>query len=222
MGATPRGECDCPKLLKFRGRPAELQPKADFSTFLGSNCPLTVTIGSSIDAAWTCVTSSTSTTRNQRTRARRLPCTWTLGRRWTLSGTYGTACTCRERGPFPASGSGVDDSSLSLVHGGGESVARVDHHRIQKMYGQAVRSTYSFANQRGLLYTYVSSKVSFSSARARYQPRAPRSLGHPVSRAQRTVVLGILLALFVVLTLLRFAPETMKRRCGGGGRKDIC
>ena len=65
-----------------------------------------------------------------------------------------------------------------LLARGGESVARVDHHRIQKMYGQAVE-VYLLTNQRGLLYTHASPKVSFSSARARYQPRAPRSTWSP-------------------------------------------
>ena len=34
------GECDCPKLLKFRGRPRDYSPKARFLNFLGFKLPL--------------------------------------------------------------------------------------------------------------------------------------------------------------------------------------
>ena len=84
------------------------------------------------------------------------------------------------------------------------------------------RSTYSFAKSvAGLLHTRLCPKAPLVSARPGTSLALLVPLGHPVSRAQRAVVLGILLTLFVVLTLLRFAPETMKRRWGSG-RKDIC
>lgn len=34
-----QAECDCPKLLKFRGRPRDYSPKARFLNFLGFKLP---------------------------------------------------------------------------------------------------------------------------------------------------------------------------------------
>ena len=58
---------------------------------------------------------------------------------------------------------------------------RVDHDRIQKMYGQAVVEVYLLIRQpaRSVVHLRLVAGLLFSSARARYQPRAPRSTWSP-------------------------------------------
>ena len=91
---------------------------------------------------------------------------------------------------------------------------RVDHHRIQKMNGQAVEVYLPTRSPTSAVCCTPTSRRQSPSV----APGPGTSLallvplGHPVSRAQRAIVLGILLALFIIFALLRFAPETMKKR----------